>query len=291
MKVLLLGETGLIGLRLKNSLMAMKVSMVNLCRKDLDFLNADGDKFLDCLDGITVIINAVGIMSDDKITMEQIHHYAPKRFANIAKQYAINNKQKLHWINISAIGADPSCDIAFIGSKGRGDKAILDLADDNFKVTIVRPSLVFSPIGASSKLFLELAKLPLLFLPDGGRFYIQPVHLNDVIVGIIHLIQSPIDGIKSGVINFVGKPLLFCDYLNQLRMNNYHKAPANIITIPMGLVKALLPLSLLLPDNYRIFFNKDNLLLLKNQKVIDDGEFIKLLNQTPLTVKDFNRLF
>lgn len=283
MKVLLLGETGLVGLRLKNSLMTMKIPMVNLCRKDLDFLNADGDKFLSFLDGVTVIINAVGIMSDDKITMEQIHHYAPKRFANIAKHYAKKHQQNLHWINVSAIGADPNADIAFIGSKGRGDKAILDLADDIFRVHIVRPSLIFSPIGVSTRLFLKLAKLPILPLPNGGRFVIQPVDLNDVVLGIFALMDKDV---PSGVIYFVGEPIYFDDYLNTLRKNMYHKDKITIINIPIKMMFYVLKIMALFKITPPLL-GIDNLRLLQDAKVYHTAPFNELLGRQPIKADAF----
>lgn len=290
MKVLLLGETGLIGLRLKNSLMAMNIPMVNLCRKDLDFLNADSNKFLTFLDDITVIVNAVGVMSNDKVILEQIHHYAPKRFANVAKQYAKKHQKTLHWINISAIGADPSSDIAFIGSKGRGDKAIMDLSDDDFKVTIVRPSLVFSPIGASTKLFLQLAKLPVLALPNGGLFVVQPVELNDVVLGILTLIKV---GHKKPIIYFVGRPIYFCDYLNLLRKHHHHKNASKILNIPIQMMIILLKFPIirlligLLFKKYSPLLSWQNLQLLNNNMVYNSDDFLELLGKDIKTAEQF----
>ena len=37
-------------------------------------------------------------------------------------------------------------------------------------VKIARPSLVFGQGGASTEMFLKMAKLPILFLPNGGNF-------------------------------------------------------------------------------------------------------------------------
>lgn len=63
-----------------------------------------------------------------------------------------------------------------------------------------------------------------------AKFIIQPVHVDDVILGILNSIKTH----KTGIINFVGKPILLKDYLKRLANNTYHKE-IFIINIPMTL--------------------------------------------------------
>jgi nitroreductase len=67
-------------------------------------------------------------------------------------------------------------------------------------------------------LFAALAVLPLLALPAGGRQALQPVHVDDVVAGLLALVLSPDRRPTSPVIDMVGpSPLTLTAYLGQLR--------------------------------------------------------------------------
>ena len=78
------------------------------------------------------------------------------------------------WVTIRT-GADPSQPINFVGSKD-GDDAV---TKSGIPIAIARPSVVYGRGGTSCELFIKLARFPLLLLPEGGRFHLQPVHLAE----------------------------------------------------------------------------------------------------------------
>lgn len=280
MTVLLFGHTGFIGQAIFNVL--CHIHTIKTLPSDLlDFNSPDiidnlADDFFDELfDGIDVVINAVGVMGNDE-RMENIHHHTPKRLARIAKEQGV-----ALWINISAIGADDTHPIGFLGSKGRGDTAMIALADECFKVAIVRPSLVFGKGGASTGLFLRLARLPFWVLPNGGAFMIQPVHVNDVAQGILQLINTH----KHGVFYFVNSPILLKDYLLILSNNFYQKRPIFILPIPLTLAKLFLTSIHFLFNNSLL--NPDNLTLLQHNLIVNGDEFAAILGRNPVAVADF----
>lgn len=275
MNILLFGHTGFIGKKVYDLLSQNPLYHIKtLSSKTLDFNYPIIPP--DLFDDIDVVINAVGVMSDDTAFMENIHHHTPACLATIAKQNGIK-----HWLNLSALGADEYSPIVFVGSKGRGDKALLALADDDFSVTVIRPSLVFGQGGASIKLFLRLAKLPIWVLPNGGHFIIQPVHVDDVALGFLHLLSFQ----KNGIINMVGSPILLKDYLQILANNFYKKQPIFIINIPLFFAKLFLKMIYLIYKNP--LFSMDNLTLLENSQVVDENDFIKLLGKNTHNYQDF----
>lgn len=279
MNILLFGKSGFIGQAIFNTLNPF-YNIKTISSKYLDF---DGkinqNKLNGLFDDIDVVINAVGVMSDDIGYMENIHHHTPKELACFAKQYGIKT-----WINISAMGADSKHRVAFLGSKGRGDTAILNLADDNFKVVIIRPSLVFGKDGTSTELFLKIAKLPIWILPNGGHFMIQPVHIDDVALSILKIIDKQYT--KSGVINFANKPILLKDYLCILANNFYHKNPKIILSISTKFTKFIL--NIFYPIFNNPLFCADNLTLLEKSEMVDNGELIEILRREPIDVEKFH---
>jgi hypothetical protein len=98
---------------------------------------------------------------------------------------------------------------------------------------VAQPSLVFGPGGASARLFLQLAGLPVLALPAGGRQPVQPIHVDDVVAALVALVESrePV-----GTIALVGpRPMPLRDYLQALRAA-MHLAPAPVLAVPAALV-------------------------------------------------------
>ena len=172
LNILLFGGSGFIGKKVFTLLKNENHNVITLSNREIDFTKPnelDVAKIAQIFAKTDIIINMVGVMSNDKTLMENVHHHTPARLANLFKKHSKSQNVK-QWINLSALSADPTQKVAFVGSKGRGDNAILNLADANFSVKIARPSLVFGQGGASTEMFLKMAKLPILFLPNGGNF-------------------------------------------------------------------------------------------------------------------------
>lgn len=281
MKILLLGSSGFIGERLLTALQNTHHQIICPNRQYIDFLTPNWDNFKQLLTDIDIIINTVGIMSRDKSLMQSVHCDTTILFAKLAKDYANQFNKKIQWINLSALGADENSDIMFVKSKGQGDKGILDLADSYFKVNIIRPSLIYGDGGSSTKLFLQLAKLPILVLPNGGNFDIQPVHCDDVVLAIIKLIGNYH---YPNIINVTGNQILTLkEYLNILRKNHYHKDNSIIIPIPFFIAK----MGALVLQHFTNLISVDSLILLKNGNVADNTEFKKLIGKDIIKLEDF----
>lgn len=273
MNILLFGSSGFIGKK-ATQILANHHTLVTPSSRDIDFTKADTldlAKIAHLMQNVDIVINMVGVMSHDKSLMENVHHVSPIKIANIAKLQGVKK-----WVNLSALGADENSKIAFVGSKGRGDNALLALNDERFRVKIARPSIVFGRGGASSELFLTLAKLPVIVFPNGGKFAIQPVSVDDVAQGLVNLALSDDD--LPDVINFTGeKVLTLAEYLSVLRTQMLHKNPPNILSLPMPLAK----LSACLLQPFSNMINLDSLVLLENGNTADNEDFSRLLGYQP----------
>jgi uncharacterized protein YbjT (DUF2867 family) len=133
--------------------------------------------WLPLLDGIDTVINTVGIFAESAgQSFTALHRAAPQ--ALFAACEASKIKKVIH---LSALGAAADAPTAYWRSKGRGDAALMQ---STLNWTIVRPSLIYAPDGASSRTFCSLASLPLI--PDlQGVSEVQPVHLHDVLALLI----------------------------------------------------------------------------------------------------------
>lgn len=194
------------------------------------------------LRGVDVIVNAVGIFAERAdASFHALHVNGPCNLFALAAQAGVRRV-----LQISALGAATDAPTAYLRSKAQGDACAAAFPGE---AIIVRPSLVFSPRGASSQLFLRLATLRWLPLPEAAA-PVQPLHLDDLVDGLAALVGQP-DPPRQ--IDAVGPaPLGFGDYLRTLGRSLGH-AP-RILPLPGSVTRMLsaalarLPGSLLSPD-------------------------------------------
>ncbi|MCB2426574.1 SDR family oxidoreductase [Methylophaga pinxianii] len=192
------------------------------------------------LDNIDVVINAVGIFQQrGSQSYQTIHTLSPQALFEASRQ---TNVQRV--IQISALGADDHAQSHFHRSKKAADDYLRAIDIEAF---IIQPSLVFGLEGASTRLFLTLASMPVLCLPNGGRYPIQPVHISDLARLTIDLITAPSQPLTT--IPVVGPtPLLLAEYLGLLR-KQLGLGKISIFTFPASLLKPIVRLMERLPNN------------------------------------------
>ena len=129
------------------------------------------------LDGIQVVVNAVGIIAETRNSpFDALHHRGPAAlFAACVKAGVARI------IQISALGADTGSS-AYFRSKHAADQALMRLP---IASQILRPSLVHGSDGASATLLRQLASLPLLPVPALGSARFQPVQVDDVAEAVL----------------------------------------------------------------------------------------------------------
>lgn len=189
-----------------------------------------------------------------------------------------------HWVQLSALGADPKHSVAFVGSKGRGDEAVCQIgAAHRMRVLLARPSLVYGRGGASCELFIRLARLPIIALPNGGCFDVQPVHVADVAQGLADLLTSSLP--HGTVLNMTGsRSLTLAQYLSILRQTLHRKPAQHLLPIPLPLLHPMLPLAKLFSNG---IVSPDSFTLLQQGSCADSQVFAELLGCPPLSVEQF----
>jgi nucleoside-diphosphate-sugar epimerase len=176
------------------------------------------------LDGVDVVINAVGIFRPSGLaSFDAVHVKGPCNLFGLAAKAGVRRV-----VQISALGAEPQAVTAYLRTKAAGDACAAAYPG---RSVIVRPSLVFAPGGTSSRVFLRLAALPWLPLPGGGKQCVQPLHLDDLVEGVARLVQqdAPITAVDA-----VGPtPLTFGGYLQIL--GKHMGARPRVLTLPDGI--------------------------------------------------------
>lgn len=241
MRVLLLGASGFIGSRLARSLWLRGHQVVCATRGGLPFDDAacvrhvvidlardhDTAVWRERLHDIDAVVNAIGIFSEaGGQTFEDVHVRGPTALYRACAESGIQRV-----LQVSALGADERATTDFHVSKYRSDEGLLAWVPH---AIVVQPSLVFGMGGASARWFAMLASLPLTPVPAGTQ-WIQPVHLDDVVEGLVRLIEAP-GPFRGQRVALVGPSALSLrEHLVQLR-KAMGLPPPRFVTVPVALV-------------------------------------------------------
>lgn len=296
MRILLLGATGLIGSRLGQVLVQAGHELILGVRDPDGFDSArhgigrehvlrvvrvdfsrdhDPEDWLGRLDGIDVVVNAVGIISEAPgQDFESIHVRAPAALFRACAQRRVRRV-----VQISALGADSGAVSAYHLSKRKADEVLLATG---LSAVVVQPSLVFAPGGASTGLFASLAALPLVPVPGQGRQCVQPVHLDDLCALLLACIGHPH---PPRCVKAVGpEPMELREYLLQLRqLMALGHAP--ILPVPSTLVRFGSRLGGVLPGPS---VEPETLGMLERGACGDPGPMARLLGRPPRPVAEFD---
>jgi nucleoside-diphosphate-sugar epimerase len=242
MRVLLTGASGFIGCRLAQSLRATGEQVVCAMRSPprgelaghcgewvpVDFeRDVEPGAWEPRLARVDAVINAVGILREHgSATFESIHVRAPQALFRACLATGVRRV-----IQVSALGADEHAVSLYHLSKRRADDFLAGLPLD---WTIVQPSLVYGPGGASARLLTGMASLPVVALPGRGEQRVQPIHVDDVVESILLLLTK-----HAGIgmrIPFVGpEPVTLRSALTDLRVG-MGLGPPRLLAVPLGLV-------------------------------------------------------
>lgn len=238
MNVLLCGASGFVGRHIQAALHAAGHRVRAASRRSqppVDFAHAlHARDWQAHLHGVDAVVNAVGVLRDSRRQpMQALHDAAPRALFDACAQAGV--RRVLH---VSALGIDGNPTL-YARSKRAADAHLLALTGSGaLDGVVLRPSLVFGREGDSSRLFMALARLPLLALPrpvQQGR--VQPVAVRELAEVVARLIAQPAPQARRGLLELGGpRALTLAAFIATLRAQLGH-TPARTWTLPDALTR------------------------------------------------------
>ncbi len=221
------------------------------------------------------MINTVGILRDCRgRRFDAIHNQAPRALFAACREAGVRRV-----IQVSALGANAGAASRFHLSKRAADDFLATL---DLEWVIVQPAFVYGLDGASSRMFRQIASLPVLPVPGSGEQSIQPIHIDDLCLAMVHLLVP--GAVSRRRIPLVGPvPLTYRDYLCALRAG-MGLGSAPVLGMPVGLVLVSAWIGERVPG---AVLTRENLAMLERGNTADAAMTKTLLGRAPRPVATF----
>ena len=286
MRILLTGASGFIGRAVAQALRERGHEVRRVLRHPpagaTDVVQADFDGvprrgwWAAHLAGVDAVVNAVGILREQAgQSFRALHTEAPVELFQACASSGVRTV-----VQVSALGADENARSAYHRSKKAADDVLraLPLAG-----AIVQPSLVYGPGGSSAALFNKLAVAPVLPFPRAGRMRVQPVHVDDVVQGIVRLVEEP--PLSVATLAFAGPEAMpLRDYLAQLRAALGEPRRQWVLPMPEGLFRSGAAIAGHVPGS---MLDADTADMLLAGNATEHNALPELLRRAPRSPRDF----
>ncbi len=229
-------------------------------------------------EGADAVINLVGILAATGLqTFKAVQDEGARHVAEAAREAGAKM-----FVQLSAIGADPSSPSIYARTKAAGEKAVKEVLP---AAVIVRPSVVFGPEDEFFNRFAALARIsPALPLIGGGRTRFQPVFVGDVAKAVLAGLTGKA---SAGTVYELGGPEIMTMEEVMTRVLAYTMRRKWLVPLPFWLAKLQgavlqwLPNAPLTLDQVRLL-ETDNVV---SEAALQDGRTLEGLEIEPVAVE------
>lgn len=242
MQILVFGGTGFIGTHLCRELHDRGHEVTAMSRSgERDGLpegieTATGDvteygSIEEAFEGTDVVVNLVAPSplfrpSGGNETYYRVHRDGTANIVRAAEQHGVKRL-----IQLSALGADPDGETAYIRSKGLAESIV---QESTLEWVILRPSVVFGEGGEFIPYTKQLALPYITPLPGGGRTRFQPIWIGDFVPMIADAIEDP-DEVHVGQVYELGGPEILTLAKIAKLAHGADGRSVSVVPIPMAL--------------------------------------------------------
>ena len=229
------------------------------------------------LAGISVVVNAVGVLRDSpKSPMAQLHAETPVALFSACAEARVERI-----VHVSALGLGRGIDTPYFSTRLAAEAYLRNLPN-SIHTLILRPSLIYGQDGASARLFRLLARLPIHILPMAGLQPLQPVHIDDICESVVRWLDD--QNAKSLTVAAVGSDATTLrGMLDSYRMQMQRPSALHLVT-PSPLMKLAAHLGDRIPASPLC---SDTLSMLQAGNTAHPAGFSRLLGRSPQSYQTF----
>lgn len=223
MNILLCGASGFVGRTIRATLTAAGYTItgpglgIDFCR------DVTPAVWLPRLRGVDAVVNAVGVLRDTpRRPMQAVHVEAPAALFDACARAGVRRV-----VHVSALGIDAARIPYAITKRAAEQRLLAHNTAGRLDGVALRPSIVYGRGGASSGLFMALARSPVLWAPKAMiSAKVQPVSVCDLAEAVVRLLTRGQADDFTGLLPCVGPaPLTLAEFVVSLRQQCGHGRP------------------------------------------------------------------
>jgi NADH dehydrogenase len=242
MRILVIGGTGFIGAHLCRELHDRDHEVTALSRSTEDADLPEGvetvmgdvtayESIEGAFEGHDAVVNLVALSpllrpAGGDNAHYRVHTQGTENVVRAAEEHGVDRL-----VQLSALGADPEGDTAYVRSKGQAESIV---RNSSLEWVVFRPSVVFGDGGEFVPYTKRLALPYLTPLPGGGRTRFQPIWVGDLVPMIADAIEDPDDTHTGESYELGGPEKLTLAEIARLAHRSDGR-PVTVVSIPMAL--------------------------------------------------------
>ena len=243
MNVLVVGGTGFIGERLCRELHDRGHDVRALSRSPGEGSLPEGvetamgdvtayDSIEGAFEGQDVVVNLVALSPLFRPRGGNESHYEVHRDGteHVVRAAEAHGVERI--VQMSALGADPDGETAYVRSKGQAERIV---RESDLQWVIFRPSVVFGDGGEFIRYTKRLAPPYVTPLPGGGKTRFQPIWVGDLVPMIAEAATADGDGPHVGSTYEIGGPEILTLAEIAKLAHAAEGRPVGVVPIPMGI--------------------------------------------------------
>jgi uncharacterized protein YbjT (DUF2867 family) len=285
LKILICGASGFVGRHLTQSLKEAGHTVLRGVRRPRDVSDIAVDYCKDTnkeiwlarLKGINVVVNAVGLLRDNPHNpMQKLQNETPSALFQACVESGVERI-----VYLSALGIESGINVPYFTTRIAAERALQALPPSVRRLCL-RPSVIYGEDGESSKMFRQMAKLPVQALPMGGNQELQPVHIDDICSAVTQWLNDP--NAVTQTVDAVGAEATTMRSMLDSYRQQMHYRPALHLAIPswvMGVVAKAgdyIPSSPMCSETFQ---------MLSVSNTADVTGFANLLKHSPKSYREF----
>jgi nucleoside-diphosphate-sugar epimerase len=287
MKIIVFGGAGLLGSAITRELRSHGHQVVTAgrsgCDVKVDFrYDLERTVYATVVRGADIVVNAVGLLierGDERF--DTVHVAAPRALFEACAQEHVARV-----VHISALGAGRGIKGRYMASKDAVEVALAQaMQQASGDWAIVRPSLLMDARSPSTRLFMQLARWPLMGLPGFMRSHarLAPMHCEDAARAIVRICEHA-KGLRR-VIEIAGpQEFSYREFLQTLRVAQGLRA-ARLWPVPIPLPWMLMHLLARIAEHLpQKVLSSDGLHVLRAGITTEHNEAMYWLRQMPRAI-------
>ncbi len=285
MKILICGASGFVGRHLTQALKEAGHTVLRGVRHPLDqgdiavdYCKDTGKEiWLPRLTGIEIVVNAVGVLRDSpKNPMQKLHNETPSALFEACVETGVERI-----VHLSALGIESGINVPYFTTR-RAAESTLQGLPSKVRWLCLRPSVIYGEDGESSKMFRQMAKLPVLALPMGGKQGLQPVHIDDICAAVTLWLYD--SNATTQTVDAVGAEATSMRGMLDSYRQQMHYRSALHLAIPLWVMGLVAKAGDYIPSSPMC---SDTLQMLSASNTAEVAGFSKLLKRSPKGYRTF----